>query len=202
MISQEFESLLSFFDGDRDKAAARYESLRQRLIRFFLWKGCLEAEELADEVFDRVARRLGRGKEIHSTDHTKFLHGVARLVYFEYSRKLAKKPTLLDTGKHPVVRPEEPSYPKEALLACLEHLRPQEKEMILRYYDLETAVRPEDGALVLEVNAAGAKGNRRKLLADRFGLTVNSLRIRVHRIRVRLEQCVRERLKDERLKNP
>jgi RNA polymerase sigma factor (sigma-70 family) len=197
MISQELEALLRFLDPNRDQAAVRYEALRHRLVRFFVWKGCIEAEELADDVFDRVARRLGRGDEIYSDDPTRFLQGVARLVYLEYTRKLAKKPTLLDTGKHPIVRREEPDYSRQALVSCLEGLRPQEREMLLLYYDLESAVRPEDGRMVLEESAVGAKGKRRRELAERFGLTVNSLRIRVHRIRTRLEKCVREYLKGD-----
>lgn len=202
MTSNELEALLHFLDADRGKAAERYEALRARLVRFFLWKGCLEAEELTDEVFDRVGRRLSRGDEIHSPEQAKFLQGVARLVFLEYTRKMAKRPLLLDTGKHPTIRPEEPDYGREALLACLETLSPKERELILRYYDMESVVRPEDGTQALEESAVGAKGKRRKELAESFGLTVNSLRIRVHRIRSRLEQCVRNRLTPESLREP
>lgn len=199
MNSEELEALLRFLDPDRDKAAARYETVRTRLTRFFHWKGCLEAEELVDEVFDRVARKRARGMEI-SVDHAKFFQGVARLVFLEYTRKLAKKPTLLDTGKHPVIRPAEPDWGKQALLRCLEELRPQDQTLILEYYDLESVVRPEDGATVLEQSAEGARGSRRRRLADRHGLSVNSLRIRAHRIRSRLERCVRSRLDAEPLR--
>ena len=202
MTSQELEALLHFLDPDRDRAALRYETLRRRLVRFFQWKGCLEAEELADEVFDRVGRRLGRGDDLGSGDHARFLQGVARRVFLEENRARAKKPALLESGHHPTVPPEEQdSGPQaDALLACLETLKPQEQELILGYYDLERVVRPEDGIPILEESAAGAKGRRRQALAVRYGLTVNSLRIRAHRIRGRLEECVRNRLTTERLR--
>jgi DNA-directed RNA polymerase specialized sigma24 family protein len=200
MNSEELEALLRFLDSDRDQAAGHYETVRTRLTRFFHWKGCLEAEELVDDVFDRVARRLARGVEIHSADHARFFQGVARLVFYEYGRKQAKRPLLLDTGKHPVIRPAEPDWSRQALLSCLEELRPQDQALILEYYDLESVVRPEDGATVLEQSAEGARGSRRRRLAERYGLNVNSLRIRVHRIRSRLEGCVRSRLDTEPLR--
>jgi hypothetical protein len=56
----------------------------------------------------------------------------------------------------------------------LELLTPEDREMIITYYRGERAT----------------KIRNRKQLADRTGLGENALRIRTHRIRVRLAQCV------------
>lgn len=194
MNSDELDALLLTLDSDRPRAGARYEELRARLTRFFQWKGCLEAAELADEVFDRAARRLAEGEELRSGNPASFLQGIARLVHLEHLRKRGKDVPLPEGDALPADPPEEPSWSQLALRACLAELRPEERDLILGYYDLESAIRPEDGETVLETAAEGAKGGRRKLLAERHGLTLNSLRIRAHRLRQRLEACVRSRL--------
>jgi DNA-directed RNA polymerase specialized sigma24 family protein len=194
MNSAELDALLLHLDSDRQRAGSRYEELRTRLTRFFQWKGCREAEELADEVFDRAGRRLAAGEELRSGNPASFLQGIARLVHLEHLRKQGKSVPLPEEDVLSADPPEEPSWSQLALRACLAELGPEERSLILGYYDLESTVRPEDGETVLETVAEGAKGKRRRLLAERNGLTLNSLRIRAHRLRQRLEACVRSRL--------
>ena len=63
----------------------------------------------------------------------------------------------------------------ECLEACLATQTSGERELILEYY------RTDDGT---------AKAQRKRL-AERLGLTANSLAIRAWRLRQRLERCVR-----------
>ena len=45
--------------------------------------------------------------------------------------------------------------------------------------------------------------DRRKALADRLGIPINALRLRVNRIRIQLENCVKESQRDmDRLDRP
>ena len=55
---QSFDLLLSALHADRDRAGEEYERLRRTLVTFFDWRGCAFPEELADETFNRAARRL------------------------------------------------------------------------------------------------------------------------------------------------
>lgn len=50
------EKLLSRLDDDAEK----YEALRLKLCRFFVWRGCSNsrADELADEAFNRIAAKM------------------------------------------------------------------------------------------------------------------------------------------------
>jgi hypothetical protein len=49
MNQEQFEQLLNWLDSDRDKAGAKYESIRKRLIKLFVCRGCDVAEDLADQ---------------------------------------------------------------------------------------------------------------------------------------------------------
>ena len=57
MNQEQFEQLLNWLDRDRDKAGAKYEAIRKRLIKLFVCRGCDAAEDLADQTI-----RQGRTK--------------------------------------------------------------------------------------------------------------------------------------------
>ena len=52
-----FENLLKNLDPDSEKASLIYEEIRKRLIRQFKAGNSILAEEQADEVFNRIARK-------------------------------------------------------------------------------------------------------------------------------------------------
>src|SRR5262249_61438816 len=55
VLTQEaFDQLLACLDPNRDRAGTKYEALRQKLIKFFAWRGCATAEDYVDEAIDRV----------------------------------------------------------------------------------------------------------------------------------------------------
>ena len=53
-------------DANPEQAAEEYEELRRRLIRFFEWRGARFPDEHADEVLNRLARKLVEGVAVHS----------------------------------------------------------------------------------------------------------------------------------------
>ncbi len=59
-----FDQFLANLDSDQNRAGQKYEALRQRLVKFFEWRACSYAEELADETIDRVVRKIDLGEEI------------------------------------------------------------------------------------------------------------------------------------------
>ncbi len=80
-----FERFLAVLDPDRERAGTKYEQLRARLIRFFVSKGFSSAEELTDEVINRMIRRIETVEEID--DVNRFSYGVARNVLMESTKK-------------------------------------------------------------------------------------------------------------------
>ena len=89
---EDFDLLLIWLGGDRDAGAVAYEKLRLRLIRFFEGRGCYEAEEQVDVVFDRILGKIRWLIDEYEGDPAKYCYGVARLVLLEWIRKRGPKP--------------------------------------------------------------------------------------------------------------
>src|SRR5690349_936986 len=77
LTEQSFSRLLLFLDPDRQRAAERYEKVREKLTRLFEWRGCIPGADYADETFDRVAKRLAEGLDTQPQDPYLYFHGVA-----------------------------------------------------------------------------------------------------------------------------
>jgi DNA-directed RNA polymerase specialized sigma24 family protein len=182
MEKLQLETLLSRLDANRDAAAQLYEELRQRLIRYYRWERSLEPEDHADEVLNRVARKLAEGEVVEGVE--RFAAGVARMLLRESQtrvrrRELALKKRVLPDPE-PVVDPEA----LECLESCLKKLGPDQSSLILRYY----------------AGSGSAHIVIRREIAEELGLELNALRNRALRIRERLEDCVRRclgRLRDD-----
>jgi len=167
--------LLARLDPDRDRAAQEYERLRHALTRFFDWRGAWPADECADEVLDRLARKLQ--DEVDVVDVRQYVYGIARLVLLERSRQ--RQPVSVDAAAEVadlVAVPPDPAA--DALHACLDRcldrMAEDSRQLVLAYYQGERRARI---------------ANRRKL-ATALGLSSDALRSRVQRLRDGLEQCV------------
>lgn len=180
MSRDSLERLLALLDPDPAKAARHYQLLRKKLTRLFEWRGARFPEDLADETISRVARKLDEGVEIRSEDPFRYFCGVAHLVFKEVLRERKRERQLLEPGNWtPAADPEEPDDERMAFLQeCLDRLPESNRDLILAYHEGERRERIEN----------------RRLLADELDIPLNALRIRVHRIRAKLERCVKKRL--------
>lgn len=174
-----FEALLAQLDPDRERAGELYETIRRKLVRLFEWRGCASPEDLADETINRVARRLGEGIELRSNDPYGYFCGVAHLVYKELLRRASREQRALASGDWPpACAEEEPSDVRlDCLRRCLAQLPADQRDLILRYYHGKSD------------QGEGNIRNRQEL-ARESGIEMNALRIRVHRVRRKLESCV------------
>ncbi|MET0551471.1 MAG: hypothetical protein ABW221_00435 [Vicinamibacteria bacterium] len=176
LTEQGLSAVLALFEADPERAAVRYEEMRGRLIRFFAWQGVLDAEDCADETIDRLARRLAEGEQIKASDPARYVHGVARNVLREHRARDVR------TARHRALWPRDalapPPTPETAGAACLETclaaLGAAERGLILEYYR----------------GSGNARIAHRQAMASRLGLALPALRVRMHRLRVRLEACV------------
>jgi DNA-directed RNA polymerase specialized sigma24 family protein len=176
-ISQDaFDKFLAWLDPDREQAGAKYETIRRKLIKIFVCRGCPAGEELADETINRVIRKVPEIAASYTGDPAAYFCGVARNVHLEY---LKKRPT---QGAPPVVDPpDQKEIEYECLERCMDKLAPDNRELMLEYYQKEKQ----------------AKIDHRKKLAARLGIAANALRIRAHRIRLSLQSCVENCLQQE-----
>jgi DNA-directed RNA polymerase specialized sigma24 family protein len=172
-------ALLARLAADGDEGVA-YETLRRRVIRFFGVYVPADADELADVVLDRVARRIDEGVEVASV--LSYTLGVARVVLHEARARAARRraaeadPTLLAADDGDEAREVEVAL--AALSHCLDAAGRDARALILDYYGA-------DGASRIAL---------RQRLAGERGISLNALRNRALRLRAALEDCVRARL--------
>lgn len=175
-----FEALLACLDPDPDKAGERYEIIRRKLIRLFEWRGCDGSEDLADETINRVARRMEEGLELKSAEPYGYFCGVAHLVFKEVLRRSSRELRALESGElpPPIYVPEQEEEPADRRLDCLRHclarVSGEQKDLLLRYHQGDNNI-----------------GNRKEL-ARELDIPLNALRIRVHRVRRKVEACVHD----------
>ena len=81
-----FERLFAFLDADAERAAAKYEQVRLRLLKLFAWRGATPASEFVDRTVERVIRRVSDGGERSVAEPYQYFYGVARAVLRESGR--------------------------------------------------------------------------------------------------------------------
>jgi DNA-directed RNA polymerase specialized sigma24 family protein len=185
LTTEGFEALLAQLDPERERAGELYEAIRRKLVRLFEWRGCTSPEDLADETFNRVARRLAEGVELRSNDPYGYFCGVAHLVYKEVLRRALREHRALAGGDWPppTCEDEESSHHRlDCLRRCLTELPADQRDLVIRYYQ---GINYKGKADPGESNIRS-----RQQLACEEGIPMNALRIRVHRIRRKLESCV------------
>lgn len=162
---------IASLDANWERAGEVYESIRQGLVSYFKSQQCPIPEELADEVVDRTARKF---REAH--DLSKFIRGIARRVCSEYFRQ-SKTVTINEVIESRLCADSHERDPDceqalENLEKALGTLSPADREVVLEYYRF-------DGA---------AKITNRRRLAAALNTSVETLAVRVYRIRRTLRE--------------
>jgi RNA polymerase sigma factor (sigma-70 family) len=184
-----FETLLKWLDPDREQAGLKYEAIRSGLIKIFTCQGYGDAEDLTDETINRVIVRIADLVETYRGDPVLYFVGVARNV----RRECARRPHLVDAEELTLNQYTNNLYQQPSQLAddteldyqcldrCLEELPAENRRLVVEYYQHEKQ----------------GKIDHRKRLADELGIALNALRIRAHRIRRALQQCLQQCLDEQ-----
>jgi DNA-directed RNA polymerase specialized sigma24 family protein len=182
LTEEAFAKFLACLDPDPARAGEKYEELRDALVKFLAWRGAAFPEELVDETFNRVARKLEEGETIR--DVLTYCYGVARLVFLQLQEHPGNKRVELEALN--AIASQEPDVTDvrvECLKHCLCRLTAENLEMIIEYYQKEGRERID----------------HRALMAKRLGIPLNALHSRAQRVRSKLERCVRRCCKDRNL---
>jgi DNA-directed RNA polymerase specialized sigma24 family protein len=160
--------MLRWLGPDPDAAGRKYEDIRRSLVLFFESRRCLSAEEEADKTIDRVARRIDEGEQVKTSNPYLYFYGVALKVLIEYQRRppAAFPPPLPDD-------PADVELRHSCMESCLAELPAETRQMLTEYCQIDR--RLKDGG---------------RKMAQRLGISVNALRLRVHHARDGLSACV------------
>lgn len=182
LTQEQFYGLLQRLHGNPDKAALLYEELRWKLVKFFQWSSCSFPEDLADETLNRVARKLYAGNQ-EILEIEAFVWGVAKRIRQEGQKKDFKTIHLsevddslasdIGASVEAINRKLQAQKELRCLRQCLGRLPAEQQQLFLAY----------------RVNQAHYAETRKKLAA-RFGITSGALRIRIIRLREKLEECM------------
>ncbi len=167
---------MGWLDQNRARAGAKYEEIRDGLIKIFTARGCTDAEDLADETINRVSMRAAEISKDYAGDPAPYFYATAKAIYMEYLRRRQAPWHDAPPGLPPAAEPSEMEHRYSCLDLCMRRLSEEQRDLVLRYFSEEKR----------------AKIEARKRLAEELGIPVNALRIRVHKIRVSLERCIQE----------
>jgi len=176
LTEEAFSRFLVWLHPDPDQAGQKYEDVRRRLIKIFTCRGCTCSEDLADETINRVIRKVPEIAATYVGDPALYFYGVAHKIHLEYLRR---KP-----DPQPPPKVDDQSRAEEELAClekCMELLPSHNRDLVLAYYQEEKHL----------------KIDLRKRMAERLGIPLNALRIRAHRIRMNLQECVFECLQQK-----
>ncbi len=179
MTAESLKQLLTAFSTDPAAAGDAYQKLRESLRRYFEFKGDCAPETAADATLDRIARKISEGIEI--ADITKYGFAAARLIYLERLR-LEQKQT--NAARQFYAASDARAGDEEndgfaPMRECFGELPEADRKMLQNYFaDLPSA----------ELSA------RRQFLIDEQQMTLNQMRLRIFRLRKRLQNCVRAKL--------
>jgi DNA-directed RNA polymerase specialized sigma24 family protein len=178
-------ALLNLLGDGPEPSGTAYGNLHRRLTRYFRINACSDPEQLADEVLNRLAR-IAVNDATSIASPTAFALGIARHVLQEDIRAQLRELEVRRTWEASRRRaaPDEETVLK-AIDECLERM-PVAKRVLLRSYYESTGRR---------------KIEHHRQLAERLGITINTLRNRLMRARRDLDACVRNRLSDVSPKN-
>ncbi len=178
LTAESLNLLLAEFSEDKREAAAVYTNLRDSLVRFFALKGDSEPEAAADATLDRTAVKVAQQTPID--DIKKYSFGVARLIFLERLRLSQKEKNAAEDFHHETnklsndVVTDDFQFFRE----CFKSLPAKDKIFLQGYF----TDAPYEKLTEL-----------RRRLTEEVGVSVEQMRVKIFRLRKRLENCVRSK---------
>lgn len=169
-----FDLLLAWLDPNRETAGRKYKVIHHGLVRIFVSRGFADAEGLADETINRVVALMPKVKDEPAGERAPFFYKVARYIMLE-----ARRRPEVATDAFPTLAANENSSGQvpDSLSECLDLLPEEKRDLILDYH----------------LYRGREKVEQHERMAKERRITVEGLRLRAHRIRKFLKDCMRER---------
>jgi len=162
-----FGKFLRWLSQNDEEAVREYQSIRMRLVRYFVHKGCPDPDDLFDRTIDVVVGKIDECGDCPSLPA--YCFGVAKNIWRQDLRERNLAQSVDPEENMALPAHPEPSF-SEQELKCLEHcveqLSPSDREIVSQYHQSQ----------------GHDKIETRKRLADGVG-GLNALRIKMCRIR-------------------
>jgi DNA-directed RNA polymerase specialized sigma24 family protein len=161
-----FLNLFRLLEAEEQTIEARFQRCRFKLVKFFAWRRCEDPESLADETISRLLKKVSEGKEISAGNPYSYVYAIASNVFQEYGRAKEKGKTLVNLDELPEISISRAI--DDCQKQCFEQLSEAKRELLAHYY---------------------LDHNDRNSIAQEESLSLNALRLKVHRIKLELKRC-------------
>ena len=172
--------LLNFIDkDDPEKAGHIYTKLHRKLTNYFQMRGDNDPENAANITLDRAGVRIKGGAVV--PDITPYCLGIARIVALERFREQKREQNAGHAFAEEFCKNnanEEIATDYRHMAGCLAELSDEDRKLLTIYCQRESKAK-----LARLRDKLAAEGN----------MTLTALRMRVHRLRVILADCVRRK---------
>lgn len=172
LTEHNFEMLLEWLNEDREIAGQKYELIRFKLKKFFYARGCTHAEELADETIDRVIKKIDVLQKNYCGKPILYFNGVAKNVFFEYTRKKNEKELPQNLTDHSQFDNKQLENLYFCLTKSLNQIPLEQRRFILEYYSGEKK----------------DKMQRCQQISRDKNITYPAMRVQAYRIRNKLQK--------------
>jgi DNA-directed RNA polymerase specialized sigma24 family protein len=169
-----YEDLLIRLEPDSATTAERYLRLRTKLVKFFRWRRCEDPAVLADETVSRLLKNISTGEKVRNNKPYSYVYGIAINVFREHIRDLKKREAGGMTGPPSPVSFIPPDRLADCRKHCFDKLEPEKCALLEQYY---------------------AGMHSAEVIADDRKVSVNALRLQVHRLKTELKDCEQDCLK-------
>lgn len=160
------DKLFQLLEPGARSAEEGFRQCRLKLIKFFAWRRCEDPDNLADETISRLLKNVRAGQEISAGNLYSYVYAIAHNVFKEYVRARKKAAALreLDEARRGVA----PRATDDCQKQCFEQLPRERQELLVRYY---------------------LEGDDPAEIAQDDGLSLNALRLQIHRTKQGLRRC-------------
>ena len=184
ITQEDFEGLLGCLSSDTEEAGRKYEEIRAGLIKYFCYRGCPDAESLADETINRVAAKLSGTKFDENFKLASYFYSFASKIYLEEHKK--RKKLVFEYKDLAVYPPAEENNPRVVCLeVCLAERPAEERSLLIKYYGFGKSERTQE----------------RRLLAAEQKISILFLHTKISRLKKVLRECLRKCLDGKNIKN-
>jgi DNA-directed RNA polymerase specialized sigma24 family protein len=161
-----FTKLFQLLEPDAQSIEEGFQRCRYKLFKFFAWRHCEDPDNLADETISRLLKNVRAGQEILADNPYSYVYAIASNLFKEYLRAKKKGGVLVDIDE--VRETPVAAVVDDCQKQCLEQLSQEKRELLARYY---------------------LDDDERDAIAQEQGLSLNALRLQVHRIKHGLRRC-------------
>lgn len=176
---ESINKLWAYCSPEHETAGEMYNEIKSALIRFFELKGDSDPISAADQTMDRAALKLSQNIQVENLQS--YCFGIARFIFLERLKSVKKSKAAAEefyksTESFPNAEENNHSFFRE----CFDSLNETEKNLLTNYFaDLPFSKLDE---------------YRRQMCIEK-NLSLNNLRIKIFRLRRRLEDCLKNKLK-------